>query len=448
MRHSIRAALAMAVAMVIGLPAAPPATRDAAFAVDQEHRFALAEAGEVVATITAGCGQCDWGVNGREAVALRVLLNGRYSQHLLLVRGEAPAPYRIMLGALPAGDHRMTLERDAVVSGKDAGDVHVQSIAISTFADDRPEHAWLSQAPILHARPGTVERFSDVPVLMWVERALSPATGFNYSVVFTHEDGGTPTDRLMATWGRTTDIEFVFGIEETGDGTVRETFQGAHHEILPFRGARAGGHPLLWVSTDNNMFSDSGPDVIRFAPAPGMVVLADVSREIVMDDNPWTYALMAAELRREDRIDPEARPGSAKVPDVRQFAYIEACGEADRAAFAFDVAADGPAGLEWHASDRGDARFRIARSGCVRAAVPLRPDTRPEDLRGIRIRAYTRPAREGEAALPPGTGRVTLRRLNTVFMLDAAYRPRPLPLRWTGVIEAHGEAAPVQVPVR
>lgn len=448
MTHSIRAALAMAVAMLVGLPAAAPPVRAATVAVDQEHRFTLAEEGEVVAAITAGCGQCDWGVSGREAVALRVLLNGRYSQHLLLVRGEAPAPYRIMLGTLPAGDHRLTLERDAVLSGKRAGDVHVQSIAISAFGHDRPEHAWLSQAPILHARPGTVERFSDVPVLMWVERAPAPAAGFNYSVIFTHEDGGTPTDRLMATWGRTTDIEFVFGVEETGDSTARETFQGVDHAILPFRGPRAGRHPLLWVSTDNNMFSDSGPDAIRFAPAPEMATLTNVSREVVMDANPWTYALMAAELRREGRIDPDARPGSAKVPDVRQFAYIEACGEADRAAFAFDVAADGPGGLEWHASDRGDARFRIARSGCIRAAVPLRPGTRPEDLRGIRLRAYTRPARDGEAVLPPGTGRVTLRRLNTVFMLDAAYRPRPLPIRWAGVIEAHGEAGPVQVPVR
>lgn len=447
MRGSIQA-LPILAAMVIGLPAASPAVRDADGAMRQEHRFTLAEPGEVVATITAGCGTCDWGANRREAVALRVLINGRYSQHLLLVRGQAPAPYRIMLGALPAGEHRMTLERDAVLSGKDAGDLRLQSITIAAFGADRPEHAWLSQAPILHARPGTVERFSDVPVLMWVERAPAPAAGFNYSVIFTHEDGGTPTDRLMATWGRTTDIEFVFGIEETADGTVRETFQGVNHEILPFRGARAGRHPLLWVSTDNNMFSDHGPDAIRFALAPEMATLTDVSREVVMDANPWTYALMAAELRREGRIDPGARPGSAKVPDVRQFAYIEACGEADRAAFAFDVAADGRAGLEWHASDRGDPRFRIARSGCVRAAVPLRPGTRPEDLRGIRIRAYTRPARDGEAELPPGTGRVTLRRLNTVFMLDAGYHPRPLPLRWTGVIEAQGEAAPVQVPVR
>lgn len=55
--------------MVIALPAEPGAVRDAAFAVDQEHRFTLAEAGEVVATITAGCGQCDWGANGRGAIA-------------------------------------------------------------------------------------------------------------------------------------------------------------------------------------------------------------------------------------------------------------------------------------------------------------------------------------------------------------------------------------------
>lgn len=413
-----------------------------------EHRFTVAQAGEAVATITAGCERCDWGAAGREAVALRVLVNGEYSQHLLLVRGEAPAPYRIMLGSLPAGDHRLTLERDAAHSAKGAGAVRLHAVEVSSVAEGAPGHAWLSQAPFLYARPGTVERFSDVPVLMWVEPTPAPGKGFRYSVIFTHEDGGTPTDRLMATWGRATDIEFLFGAEDAGDGIIRQEIQGRNHEILPFTGKRAGSHPLLWVFTDNNMVTDSGPDGVRFAPAPEPVTLENESREVVMDRNPWTYAVMAAELHREGRIDPTAQPGSAKIPDPRQFAFIEACGEIDRATLAFEVGTAGAGGaVQWHAGDRGDVRFRIARSGCVRSAVPLTPGTKLEDLRGVRIRAYTRQRRDGEPPMPSGTGRVTLHRLNTVFMLDEAYRPVPSGVRWTGVIEARGEAAPVPVPV-
>ncbi len=51
----------------------------------------------------------------------------------------------------------------------------------------------------------------------------------------------------MATWGRTTDVEFVYGVELDGDGRDRstETYQGKDHKLLPFTGRREGRHPLL-----------------------------------------------------------------------------------------------------------------------------------------------------------------------------------------------------------
>ena len=64
----------------------------AAPAVDHfEHTFELATGGEVVATVRAGCTGCGWGEPGREAAALRLSVDGVYSQHLLLARGETPA---------------------------------------------------------------------------------------------------------------------------------------------------------------------------------------------------------------------------------------------------------------------------------------------------------------------------------------------------------------------
>ena len=108
---------------------------------------------------------------------------------------------------------------------------------------------------------------------MYVEPAPAGEEGYFYTVIFTHEDGGTPTDRLMARWGRSTDIEYVYGIRRSGSGSAAvEEYQGSKHEILPFRGTREGRHPLLWVVTDNNMVSDTGPeDAVRFAPAPALV---------------------------------------------------------------------------------------------------------------------------------------------------------------------------------
>ena len=107
----------------------------------------------------------------------------------------------------------------------------------------------MSLAPFVYARPDTVGRFTDVPVFMWYE--VEPTTrgerAIATRVIFTNEDGGTPTDRLMATWGRTTDIEYVYSVEVDRAGAiVAEDMQGPKHEILPVsRQARSASSAAL-----------------------------------------------------------------------------------------------------------------------------------------------------------------------------------------------------------
>src|SRR5207245_331063 len=129
------------------------------------------------------------------------------------------------------------------------------------------------------------------------------------------EDGGTPIDRLMATWGRATDIEYVYSVELDDAGKlVGEEFQGKDHKRLPFRGPHEGTHPLEWVVTDNNMVGDQGDTTRRYALAPERFDLTDVSREAVMDAHPWTYRMSAQEARREGRVAEDTRPGAGKIP--------------------------------------------------------------------------------------------------------------------------------------
>src|SRR5213592_143282 len=69
-----------------------------------ETSFDVAAPGEVVALIHAGgCLRCSWGAAGREAAALRVSVDGRYSQHLMLARGADFVEYPVTLGALGPG---------------------------------------------------------------------------------------------------------------------------------------------------------------------------------------------------------------------------------------------------------------------------------------------------------------------------------------------------------
>jgi hypothetical protein len=262
-------------------------------------------------------------------------------------------------------------------------------------------------------------------------------------VIFTNEDGGTPADRLMATWGRTTDIEYIYSVVIDAAGRIlADDIQGPDHEILPFRGQREGRHPLLWVTTDNNMVEDRGTTTTRYAPAPVAFPLRKVSREAVMDANPWLYALMAQELTREGKIVADASPGHGTIPDPRRFVYVEACGEVGNGALAFAVRA----GDQWVWSDRGLPQYRIMRSGCFRAAIPLPASIRGDEVRAIRAHAFDRPPREG---LPPEpSAPVRLTRINTVFTLDDEYQPAGSRLRWEGLKLVTPGGAPVEFPLR
>ena len=406
--------------------------------------FPMAEAGDVVAVLTATCEACDWGVPGREAAVLGLSVDGRYEQDLPLVRGRGPAEYPVLLGPLAAGPHELEVALDPL-SAPAVGKVEVD-VRLRPVLPNDAERIAIAHAPIVYQRGNAIGRFSDVPLLMYYEQRAEGAgrVRLDYTVIFSHEDGGTPADRLMATWGRLTDIELLYSVLLDAEGTIaEETYQGKDHVVTAFAGSREGRHPLLWVVTDNNMVADRGQTRRRHRPAPLRAELRDASREAVMDAHPWTYRVMAEEVRREGRVQEEPRLGSEKVAELRRYVFLEACGEVHDAQLAFDVAAEVEGRTAWYASDAGQARYRVSRSGCFRGAAPL-----PEEaaVRGVRIRAHTRPPRRGEARLPPGTGRARITRVNRLFRLGETLMPGPDLLRWEGDQRLQAEGAPFEIP--
>ena len=474
--------------------------------------FAFARPGEVLVRIRAGCATCDWGATGREAVALRLSVDGVYSQHLVLSRGETPAEYRVRLGTFAGGRHELRIERDPALSAKAAGPASIDVAAIALVAEGGDAFTAQSMAPIVYARPNTVGTFTDLPLLMWYEVEPTPrGRQYRYSVIFSNEDGGTQTDRLMATWGRTTDIEFVYGVEVDAAGRIlAEEFQGPGHEVPAFTGQHEARHPLLWVSTDNNMVSESGPTHIRYAPEALKFDLTHVSREAVMDANPWTYAIASVEMRREGKVVDDAPPGHDAIPDPRRFVFVEACGTIGNAALSLSIGSVRPGSarvrlpasaqtvgdgvrsgsvrlpasaqtvgdgvrsgsvrlpasaptvgdgvrngsvrlqpdrdLIWTPSDRGLPQYRIVRDGCFRVATPLPAGTRAADIRAIRVQAFDQPPAEGAA--PAAADPVRLTRINKVFMLDERFLPGPSMVKWEGAatIRAGGDPFEVRIP--
>jgi hypothetical protein len=445
------AGIAMLTAVLFGwsTPIAAPDHFTRAFQVDSEA--------EAIAVVRAGCTGCDWGVAGRESVALKVTLDGKYSQHLQLVRGEAAVDYHIGLGRVARGLHRLTLDRDPALSAPGAGPATIDVTDITFYNPGKSnDYTALSMAPILYARDNTVGRFTDLPLIMWYE-VVATARGrqYRYSVIFSNEDGGTSTDRLMATWGRTTDIEFVYGVELDESGKVlAEEFQGPGHEVPAFKGQHEARHPLLWVSTDNNMVSETGPASIRYAPMAVKFDLTDQSREAVMDANPWTYAIASIEMRREGKIADDPPPGLNKIPDPRRFVFVEACGTIGNAALSISVGSrqsavgdrQSQSALTWTPSDRGLPRYRIVRDGCFTITTPLPVGTRAPDVRAIRVQAFERAPEQGDAPVAPNP--VTLTRINKMFMLDEQFLPGRSILKWTGsqTLRPGGDPFEVTVP--
>ncbi|PYR21188.1 MAG: hypothetical protein DMF98_22570 [Acidobacteria bacterium] len=439
-----------------------------------EKTFTCDAPAEAVVTIRAMCSRCDWGVAGREGAAIEIAVDGRYCSHLMLTRGHDEADYRLLLGHVEPGSHTVELVTDSSKSAHDIGTVRVTGIDIAVVGEQDPSYEGVAHAPILHARPNTIGRFSDVPLLMWYETATT-ARGrqYRYSVIFSNEDGGTATDRLMATWGRTTDIEFVYGVEVDPNGrTLAEEFQGPDHVVTPFRGVHNARHPLEFVVTDNNMVSDAGTAAVRYAPAPELFDLTNRSREAVMDAHAWSYRVTSQEMLREGKVAGDAQAGSGKIPDPRRFVFVEACSDLENAALSFGVrsrgkrlrpdrpfdklrvalsSAEGRAedreilgevsASRWYDSDRGREQFRIVRTGCFRGAVPLPRGAAMPDA--IRFRAWPHSAAPG--AGQPASVRIT--RVNAVFMLDNDFVPKPSRFSWTGslLVKTDGTSSELRI---
>ena len=144
-RVGIAAAVAIAGgSLVAGVAAVPTIDR-------YSREFVVgAPGGEARARVVASCAPCDWGSAGREAVALRMSVDGKYSQHVVIVRGDTAANYYVSLGTLRPGRHQMALERDPDLSARGAGPASIDVPAIDVLPQDASDEATAqSLAPIL-----------------------------------------------------------------------------------------------------------------------------------------------------------------------------------------------------------------------------------------------------------------------------------------------------------
>jgi hypothetical protein len=404
------------VIFVLG-PLASTHGQDALPTLLSSKTFTLPRELETGLEIEARSPGASWRTKGAEASALLIDVDGRYNQDLILWAGDSPFVYKVMLGRLASGKHRVSVSLNKARSAPGAQHAIVLSLRptpLSGNSQNTPDDLLaLACSPVLYQRANTIDRFSDLPLLMYYE-ILHPNDQevlIRYTVIFTNEDGGTPTAALMARWGRAADIEWAYEFRANAGKIVEERYQAVTHETKAFKGERINGaHPVLEVASDNNNFSDQARSSVRFALIPIAADLGNASRESVMDANPWTYRAVAEELLREGKIKDE--PGDLNsISDPRNYVYVDLHATQDATAIRVDATSAKQSTNSL--SDLGNARLRIDRSGYFRTAIRMTSFESAAAASSLTVRCYS-------AAHDCERVEVTL-----VAVLDRNYRPQP-----------------------
>ena len=341
--------------------------------------FSVSKRSEMIAEVEMRAPGTDWAIPGHEAKLANVLVDGAVQQQIMLYAGADNFSYPIFLGTLNPGPHRLDISGDGV------------DVIGARFREDTSSA--VANAPVLYARANTVGEYTDLPLVVYCEQLNDNGAPFlQYTVIFTNEDGGTSTRALMARWGRTTDVEYVYRVSLAPDGSPRRaTIQVKDHKEVEFQGKREGTHPLLMPITDNNMIGEADTKIpIRYQIAPILVDLAGHSREEVMDQHPITYKLMSKELKRENKLRPFGQVDGEKVSDPRNYLYFEMELARSEASVAALVRLKG--GSRWYSSHLGHSDFAIrtlrrnsaeSPHGFVRTTVEVPPGTKAEQIAEI-----------------------------------------------------------------
>lgn len=335
--------------------------REISFTVEKNETFAL--------KINAGAKNSSWLEKNSEAAVLTVFVDGKYNQDAFLFAGEKSFEYKFLLGDFNAGEHKVSLVFNKNLSASLIKEVNIKSAEVFALAGQSElELKALQNSPVIYARAETIGKFSDIPLVLYYE--ILPQTDnssiIRYTAIFTNEDGGTQSAALLARWGRLTDIEWVYEIRVSSEGKIlEEIYQGINHQTKKFLGQRIfGSHPLLLNASVNNNFNDQGCSPARFFPFPVSVNLKNGSRETVMDQLSWTYRIMAQEIIREGRVDPD-NLGENKIDDPRNYYFVEIESTPENAAVSVKIENE----RETSYSDWQDSRLRVERKGFFRIAV-------------------------------------------------------------------------------
>ena len=425
------------VCAAVGAAFLAPAAAQAQDAPLARAELDAAYAGEAKLVLTASAPGSDWGTAGKESALLEIAVDGKPVTNVVTFFGAVPLDYDVALGRVTAGKHEITVTLDAAKSPVPNAVVTAMKPSLAAEGDLVARYA-----PILYGRnlptiPGAFENVNtDAPILAYHTSSVDAQGNrtIEYTMIWSNEDGGTNTPSLMARWGRTTDIEWLYRVVVDPSGNrVSDAYQSAGHGTLPFDGIRENDHPLLQVTTSNNNMS-SVTDIAtssgyRFFLDTAEALPANRAREAAMDANPWTYQVMAKEMVREGKVEAVANPDTQAMSDQRNYLWAEVKKTTSyttppRAGNFAGVALAAKVGDVWYTSHHNVASISIERDDPAATTIELPIGTTARDITALKAIAVP--------SGTPGTYSIDVTAINRGFLLGADYLPGPSLVNWAG----------------
>ena len=330
----------------------------------ETESFEIIEKSEVVAYLNMST-NTNWSQSGSESSTLTIYINSYdstgYSQDIILYNGGQLFEYPILLGELEQGNHSLFLKFDFNKSTPGAEFIYVDTINFELYSNDDPMYNIIKYSPLLYGRnifAWNESTYTDIPLVMFYDTNVTENSfgittqEITYSIIFSNEDSriGLGLSDMMLSWGRTTDIEWMYAIslilnDSTGINLEEpeinsEYFQGASHITTEFDGLKfQDTHPVLINATANCNFSDNGTSDYRFFLPPLLSPEPNHTREYIMDQNPWTYKIMGQELENEDKYEATSDPTTYEMSDIRNYLYVEYSGLSNNGTIELQVAA-------------------------------------------------------------------------------------------------------------
>lgn len=443
-------ALAGVAAVLAGAAGAVPAEAGGDLVVKRDGRDVIVPvhtrtAGEALLDLEVAAPGTDWAVAGRESAVVSVFVDDRYATDVV-VTGDQPLKQQFGLGRLGRGAHRVKLRFADSRSAASAGQVVVSDFEVRTYAPGDSAYLALKYAPIVYGRDlpelgdANQNARTDTPLLAWHEAGTTSVPGerrFTYSVIWSNEDGGTNSPALMARWGRTTDIEWIYAVTVDAQGRRvpgSDVYQAPNHATLQFKGRYEGDHAMLETCTSNNNMCDVVDNSMRFFPSVLGTLPAGKAREYVMDQNPWSYLVMAKELIREGKVEPpsDQTAFTPEVSDQRNYLYAvvekqtsDANTGANWVGVALGVKLRSGDTVYW--SNHAEPTWSIQRDVPAATTVELPAGTTAADIESISARRVVVGTDTGAS--------VTVRGLQRGFLLGPDYLPGTSFVSWSGNVQ-------------